>query len=229
MEPRAPRPAPQPRGGATHRRPTHSGSEPQTSTHKVSRSTQTPSQRPERPADEPDSRRSRAPVCPQCLTGRRRGRSKQPVGAAALNPPPPPHHCLLCGRPAPFTSPGPDHHRSSNRRPAPNTPWTQNTPVYPPRLLYHPPPLCVSPRKSRSAHPEVRGHRKVKRRCSLSAERPESVDRSLDRAIRAAQSIKHTSRHMVRSLVSGLQDREVLHHPTWTATLTGPSSHNSTH
>ncbi|XP_030005907.1 microtubule organization protein AKNA-like isoform X2 [Sphaeramia orbicularis] len=209
----------QPRSRSAHRPPTNI-SEPQTSTHRVSRSTQTPSQRPPQTADEPDGRPSTAPVCPQCLTGP--GQTKQSVGAAVLNHSP--HHCLICGRPEPFTSPGPDYRRNSNSRPDANTHWTQhNTPVYPPLLLYYPPPLFVSPSKSMSAPSEVRGHGEGRWRRSSSSERRDSVDRSLDRAIRAAQTMKHTSRHMAWALASGLRYHQGLQQTTWTSR--GRSSH----
>ncbi|KAK2818897.1 hypothetical protein Q5P01_024458 [Channa striata] len=88
----------------------------------------------------------------------------------------------------------------------------QYMPVCPPPFLMYSLPVYVLPRNGtgRSAGVKRGGDVKEKTRRSLSADRQHSVDSSLIRAIRAAQQMKHTSRHMARSLASGLQYQEVL-------------------
>ncbi|XP_008322599.1 uncharacterized protein LOC103389105 [Cynoglossus semilaevis] len=80
-----------------------------------------------------------------------------------------------------------------------------------PVLLYSL-PLCLSPSKSTSTPLEVGGQRESEaglRRC-FSADQLCSLDLSLNRAIRAAQRMKHTSRHMARTQALGLQYQNLL-------------------
>ncbi|XP_008304145.1 AT-hook-containing transcription factor [Stegastes partitus] len=164
-------------------------------------------------ADEPDSRRSRAAVCPQCLSGRR-GRTERPAGGIRESTPSSSrcHHCPLCGRLEPNRCSEPDRRRHSespdrttSRRYFTASPaLLEYRPVCPPQVLLIPSPLYVSPNTSTGS--AVGG----RRRRSLSADRQLSVDGSLNRAIRAARTMKHTSRNMARSLASGLQYQELL-------------------
>ncbi|KAI3361696.1 hypothetical protein L3Q82_002054 [Scortum barcoo] len=88
----------------------------------------------------------------------------------------------------------------------------QCMPVCPPPLLLYSSPLYVSPSNSAATSSGVRGRGEVRRkmRRSLSVDRQLSVDDSLNRAIRAARHMKHTSGHMARSLATGLQYQELL-------------------
>ncbi|XP_042251627.1 microtubule organization protein AKNA isoform X1 [Thunnus maccoyii] len=193
-------------------------------------------------ADEPDSRRGRAPLCPQCLSCHR-GRSEKPVGGnkESTHSPSRLRHCPLCGRLEPYRSTEPDCRRDSdsptrtNRKPAKSLDRTarcryfaaaappallQCTPVCPPPLLLYSgpvmnsyqPPLYVSPSNSTGTSSGIRGRKEVRGRTrrSLSVDTQRSMDSSLNRAIRAAQHMKHTSRHMARSLAAGLHYQELL-------------------
>ncbi|XP_044030881.1 microtubule organization protein AKNA isoform X2 [Siniperca chuatsi] len=178
-------------------------------------------------ADEPDSRSRRAPLCPQCLS-RHRGRPERPVGGNRE----PTHssrcrHCPLCGRPEPYRSTGPDSPTHTSCQPA-ETPeraaksryfaaaappaLLQCMSVCPPPLLLYSSPLYVSPSNSTGTSSGVRGHGEIggRTRRSLSADRQRSLDSSLNRAIRAARHMKHTSGHMARSLATGLHYQEQL-------------------
>ncbi|XP_045923197.1 microtubule organization protein AKNA isoform X3 [Micropterus dolomieu] len=178
-------------------------------------------------ADEPDSRSRHAPLCPQCLS-RHRGRPERPVGGDTE----PTHssrcrHRLLCGCPDPYQSTGPDSPTHTSYQPAetPNraaksshfaaatpTALLQCMPVCPPPLLLYSTPLYVSPSNDTGTSSGVRGHREVRARTrrSMSADKQRSLDSSLNRAIRAARHMKHTSRHMARSLATGLHYQEQL-------------------
>ncbi|KAK1884136.1 Microtubule organization protein AKNA [Dissostichus eleginoides] len=79
--------------------------------------------------------------------------------------------------------------------------------------LYSSSPLYVSPSNSQGRSSGVRGRREVKRRRrrrSLSVDKQRCVDSSLERAIRAARSMRHTSGHMARALKSGLHFQRLL-------------------
>ncbi|XP_054860096.1 microtubule organization protein AKNA isoform X2 [Amphiprion ocellaris] len=164
-------------------------------------------------ADEPDSSRSRAFLCPQCLSGRRGRRTERPAGGIRESTLPSTccRRCPLCGRLEPNTCTEPDCHRHSespdrtmSRRYFADSPeLLEYRPVGPTPLLLFPSPLYISDTRSCSA---VRG----RRRRSLSADKLLSVDGSLNRAIRAARNMKHTSRNMARSLATSLQYQELL-------------------
>ncbi|KAM6975905.1 LOW QUALITY PROTEIN: uncharacterized protein akna [Tautogolabrus adspersus] len=202
-------------------------------TNKVHSTTQTRQHpRVSETADEPDSRSHKAPLCPQCLSHRR----GQPANKHAVsNREPPPsshcHHCLLCGCPDVNRSAEPDCHRVSDSskhttcQPAQSQPAGLRSkyftaaasplhcmPVCPPPLLFFSLPLYVSPSNSSGTSSGVRGRGEVRTRTrrSLSADRGACVDGSMNRAIRAARHMKHTSRHMARSLASGLHYHEML-------------------
>ncbi|KAL7376176.1 hypothetical protein ABVT39_002565 [Epinephelus coioides] len=188
-------------------------------------------------ADEPDSRGRRAPLCAQCLS-RRQGQSEMPAGgdrepshsSCCL-------HCPLCGRSESCRSTEPDCRRVSDppvhtscqsdesldraartkyfAAAAPPA-LLQYMPVCPPPLLLFSPPLYVSPGNSTGTSPGVRGRGEVRGRTrrSLSADKQRSADSSMDsslnRAIRAARHMKHTSGHMARSLAAGLHYQQLL-------------------
>ncbi|KAM8829110.1 uncharacterized protein akna isoform 2-T5 [Spinachia spinachia] len=157
-------------------------------------------------ADGEDSRGRRAPLCPQCLL-RHQGRSeiggdKEPAHSS-LCP-----RCSRCGCPEPSRSTEPDSRTrischvcspegagSSRHSAAAALPvLLQCMPVCPPPLL----------------HSTPSGVRGCRERHSLSSDRQSSMDTSLNRAIRAAQHMKHTSGHMARSLATGVQYQELL-------------------
>ncbi|KAF3702282.1 AT-hook-containing transcription factor [Channa argus] len=74
-------------------------------------------------------------------------------------------------------------------------------------------PMCPPPflnSSGMSSRVRSGGEVKGKTRWSMSADKQHPLDSSLNRAIRAAQQMKHTSGHMARSLSSGLQYQEVL-------------------
>ncbi|XP_022046705.1 microtubule organization protein AKNA isoform X2 [Acanthochromis polyacanthus] len=165
--------------------------------------------------DEPDSSRSRAFLCPRCLSGPR-GRTERPAGGVRESTLPSSRcpGCPLCGCLEPNRCTEPDCRRHSE---SPNKTTSRRycaaeaspglleyRPVGPTPLLLFPSPLYVSP-TTRSSSPE-RG----RRRRSLSVDKLLSVDGSLNRAIRAAQNMKHTSRNMAQSLATGLQYQEML-------------------
>ncbi|XP_067339857.1 microtubule organization protein AKNA isoform X3 [Channa argus] len=85
-------------------------------------------------------------------------------------------------------------------------------PMCPPPFLVCSLPVYMPPRNSSGMSSRVRsgGEVKGKTRWSMSADKQHPLDSSLNRAIRAAQQMKHTSGHMARSLSSGLQYQEVL-------------------
>lgn len=182
--------------------------------------------------DEPDSRRSQAPVCSQCLSFHR-APPERPVGGGreTLRASTCCHQCPLCGRLESYK----DSHRLSDSpahikyqpaespdgaagsrffasAPAPPPALLQCMPVCPPPLLLYSSPLYVSSSRTHMSS-EVTGSGEVRRRTkrrSLSVDRERSLDSSLNKAIRAARHMKHTSRHMARSLASGLQYQELL-------------------
>ncbi|XP_033951917.1 microtubule organization protein AKNA [Pseudochaenichthys georgianus] len=175
-------------------------------------------------ADVPDGR-GWAPLCPQCLSRGPRGRSEVPVGGDREQP----HSsgcrlCPLCGRHAPYgsTEPAPPTHTTCQPAESPHraqrggyfaaAALLQCLPVCPPPLLlYSSSPLYVSPSNSQGRSSGVRGRREVTRRKrSRSADKQRRVDSSLERAIRAARSMRHTSGHMARSLKSGLHYQRLL-------------------
>ncbi|XP_037607862.1 microtubule organization protein AKNA isoform X1 [Sebastes umbrosus] len=179
-------------------------------------------------AAKPDSRGRRAPLCPQCLS-RYRGRPEVPVGG--VRKPTRCRHCPLCGRPAPYRSTEPDCRRVSdspthsscqpaeapdsavrNRHFAATAPpaLLQCMPVCLPPLLLYSSPLYVPPNNNTGSSSGVRGRRKVRTRRSLSAGELRSTDTSLNRAIKAARHMKHTSGHMASSLATGLNYQELL-------------------
>ncbi|CAJ1070812.1 AT-hook-containing transcription factor isoform X1 [Xyrichtys novacula] len=182
-------------------------------------------------ADEPDSRGRKAPLCPQCLS-RHQGQpenvgSREPAHSSRC------HHCLHCGCSEQTKRPEPDcrrvsdsskHMTSQTAQPAPGgvsgRHFTAAAPpaalhcmsVCPPPLLFYSLPLYVSPSNSSGQSSGVRGReeRRVRLRHSLSTDRQLCTDSSLDRAIRAARNMKHTSAHMARSLAAGLHYQELL-------------------
>ncbi|XP_070706663.1 microtubule organization protein AKNA [Pempheris klunzingeri] len=218
----------------------------------VSRCTQTPAAAPDRntvrsrthptqhpgvseqpcdTADEPDSRRRQAPLCPQCLL-RQRGRSERSVGGnRELTRSSYCRHCPLCGCPEPYRSSESDCRRVSDSPPhtsyrpaespdrvakirycaaAAQPALLQCMPVCPPPLLLYSSPLYMSPSNSTGTSSRVRGRSEMKGRTRRSLSADKSVDGSLNRAIRAARHMKHTSGHMARSLATGLQYQELL-------------------
>ncbi|XP_059214585.1 LOW QUALITY PROTEIN: microtubule organization protein AKNA [Centropristis striata] len=188
-------------------------------------------------SDEADSRGRRAAVCPQCLS-RLRERSEVPVGgdretAHSSQSSQSSHHCLhcpLCGRHRDTETEASTH--TSCRTPqsperaarsvyfaaAPPPALLRCMPVCPTPLLLYSSPIHVSPNNGPSTSSEVRGRREARGRTrrSLSVDRDRCVDKdlcvdsSLNRAIRAARHMKHTSGHMARSLASGLNYQELL-------------------
>lgn len=143
------------------------------------------------------------------------------------------HQCPLCGRLESYKVIKPDSHRLSDTsthikyQPAESPDGAvgsrffaseappallQCMPVCPSPLLLYSSPLYVSPNRTHMSS-EVTGPGEVRRRTksrSLSVDRERSLDSSLNKAIRAARHMKHTSRHMARSLASGLQYQELL-------------------
>ncbi|XP_063334942.1 microtubule organization protein AKNA isoform X3 [Pelmatolapia mariae] len=184
--------------------------------------------------DEPDSRRSQAPVCSQCLSFHRAS-PERPAGGGRemLHSSTCCHQCPLCGRLESYKVIKPDSHRISDTsthikyQPAESPDGAvgsrffasaappallQCMPVCPSPLLLYSSPLYVSPNRTPMSS-EVTGPGEVRRRTkrrSLSVDRERSLDSSLNKAIRAARHMKHTSRHMARSLASGLQYQELL-------------------
>ncbi|GLD63421.1 AT-hook-containing transcription factor [Lates japonicus] len=176
--------------------------------------------------DEPDSRNHQAPVCLHCFSHQRSerpaGGNREPTHSSSRC-----HHCPLCGRPEAYRgtkadsdSPthtsyqpaeSPDRAMRSRFADAPPA-LLQCMPVCPPPLLMYSPHLYVAPSNSTGTSSGVRGHGEVRgrRRRSLSADKQYSLDSSLNRAIRAARHMKHTSRHMARSLATGLQYQDLL-------------------
>ncbi|XP_047425176.1 microtubule organization protein AKNA isoform X2 [Mugil cephalus] len=180
------------------------------------------------PSDEPDSRRSGAPVCLLCHGGRSErpvGGNKEPLRSSA--------HCPHCGRLHPSRCTEPDccrHSRSPSHiswQPAESPDRTASgryfaaaaspallhyMPVCPPQLLLYSSPLYVPPTNGAGPSSGVRSSKEVRGRTrrSQSVDKQRSVDSSLDRAISAARHMKHTSRHMARSLATGLQYQELL-------------------
>ncbi|XP_076016133.1 uncharacterized protein akna isoform X2 [Genypterus blacodes] len=157
--------------------------------------------------DEPDTG-SVTSACPQC-------RSSQGTsgGARETNARPPP----LCGHSAGSESACRRSRQRTERSPERaargrhqaalptatllgGVPLLQCVPVCPPPLLLYSPPVMASPSG-------VRGH-------SPSADDQRVLNKSLKRAIRAATNMKHTSKHMARSLATGLQHQELLNQ-TW--------------
>ncbi|XP_072228677.1 uncharacterized protein akna [Leuresthes tenuis] len=84
--------------------------------------------------------------------------------------------------------------------------------VFPPQLLLYSSPVIMSPHKIPDTSSGGRDpvERAGRTRRSLSVAKQPSTDSSLDRAIRAARHMKLTSRHMARSLATGLQYQELL-------------------
>ncbi|KAM6901527.1 microtubule organization protein AKNA [Lycodopsis pacificus] len=167
------------------------------------------------PADEPDSRGRRSPLCPQCLS-RHQGRSeiggdREPVHSYCCC------CCPLCGRPEPSRSTEPDSSchpcpldravRSRHFAAAAPPALMQCMPVFPPPLLFYSSPRYVSPSHSTPSGVRGRGERTSR---FQSSDQQHSVDTSLNRAIRAARHMKHTSGHMARSLATGVKYQEVL-------------------
>ncbi|XP_062414803.1 microtubule organization protein AKNA [Pungitius pungitius] len=175
-------------------------------------------------ASETDSRGRPAPLCPQCFSCPQErseiGGDKERVHSSLCR------CCPLCGRPEPSRSTEPDCCRVSgspahmschvcspdgagrSRHVAAPPVLLHCMPVCPPPLLLFSSPPYVPP--SHSTPSGVRGRREMRARRSQSSDRQHSVDTSLDRAIRAARHMKHTSGHMARSLTSGVQYQELL-------------------
>nr|XP_054600684.1 microtubule organization protein AKNA isoform X2 [Nothobranchius furzeri] len=126
--------------------------------------------------------------------------------------------------------PAPSPDRTTDRRlcAAASAPILHLLPVGPPQLLavsfsilrlcsaaLHSSPDNVAHVRSRVRRPreEEEEEERGRVRRSLSVDR--SVDSSLARAVRAARHMKHTSRHMARSLASGLQHHQLLAQAHW--------------
>ncbi|KAM4532178.1 uncharacterized protein akna [Fundulus diaphanus] len=176
-------------------------------------------------ADEPDDK-DQGPFCPQCSTFHRIP-VKRPLGGSR-EPSDPPRCChTICGlklhectdsdccrrcssthfKHQPAESPD----SASTRRytaAAVSPPALQYVPWYPQQLLLCSTPLYASPDHVPDSHSRPRRSKEKRGR----RRRSHSVDsqRSLDRAVRAAQHMKHTSRHMVLSLASGLHYHRLL-------------------
>ncbi|XP_050928759.1 microtubule organization protein AKNA [Lates calcarifer] len=176
--------------------------------------------------DEHDSRNHQAPVCLHCFSHQRSerpaGGNREPTHSSSRC-----RHCPLCGRPEAHrgTKPDSDSPTHTSYQPAESPDRAMRSrftdappallqcmPVCPPPLLMYSPHLYVAPGNSTGTSSGVRGHGEVRgrRRRSLSADKQYSLDSSLNRAIRAARHMKHTSRHMARSLATGLQYQELL-------------------
>ncbi|XP_029371322.1 AT-hook-containing transcription factor isoform X2 [Echeneis naucrates] len=173
-------------------------------------------------ADEPDGRLS-SPLCLKCSSNHQR-QSERPDGGNRESPPCC-HHCGCC---EPHRNTKPARQRDSDapihtscqlvespNRAARNTPapaLLQCMPVCPPSLMMYSLPLYMSPSNSTSPASGVKGHGEVRGRLrrSLSTDKQLSLDSSLNRAIRAARSMKSTSKHMARSLATGLHYQELL-------------------
>ncbi|KAL6097192.1 akna [Pungitius sinensis] len=173
-------------------------------------------------ADGADSRGRRAPLCPQCFSHPQErseiGGDKERVHSSLCR------CCPLCGRPEPSRSTEPDCCRVSG------SPTHMSCQVCfpdgagrsrhvaaaaPPVLLHCMPPLLLfsSPPYAPPSHSTpsgVRGRREMRARRSQSSDKQHSVDTSLNRAIRAAEHMKHTSGHMARSLATGVQYQQLL-------------------
>ncbi|XP_026152809.1 microtubule organization protein AKNA isoform X2 [Mastacembelus armatus] len=149
-------------------------------------------------ADEPGSR-CQDPLCPQCLLHYRR-RSE---------------HRHRDSEPSPNTScqPAESPDRAARSRYVAASPALMHyMPVCPPPLLLYPSPFYLSPSNNVATSSVVRRHRDLKERTMFppSTDMQRSLDNSLDKAIRAARHMKHTSRHMAQSLSTGLQCQELL-------------------
>ncbi|KAK7896664.1 hypothetical protein WMY93_021989 [Mugilogobius chulae] len=168
---------------------------------RVSRLTQTsadPCARPEtvhRPHHSHSSDRREAadrdsPECPECV---RRARSCD--GGLKWNPSDCPahcYHCHLCGAA-----------RTDSRAPPCVfvCPHAQLLSSLPPRAPLSPSRSSQDPPRLQQAHTEEK--------CEEDYE-PSSLSESLNRALRAARSMKYTSRHMVQTLQTGLQHQRML-------------------
>ncbi|KAM4719825.1 uncharacterized protein akna isoform 4-T7 [Anableps anableps] len=193
-----------------------------------SRNTQTWRSSAPEAADAPDGK-NQSLLCPKCSSILSRP-SERPLGGNREPSDSPCSCCSICGhftlhkckdsvlftdcyrcRPSTHLNhhPGDFSDRASTRRytaaavsPSP----LQYVPWYPPQHLlsstpqYSSPVNTVDSRSGTRRSTEKRG----RRRRSQSVDEPRSLNGSLDRAIRAAQHMKHTSRHMARSLASGL-------------------------
>ncbi|KAK5599265.1 hypothetical protein CRENBAI_023783 [Crenichthys baileyi] len=176
-------------------------------------------------ADEPDSI-DQVPLCPQC-SSILRGPAERPLGGSREPSDP---CCRICGRLKLHECTDSDCHRhySSmhlNHQPADSSDRArrytaaavspsalQYMPWYPPHILLCSTPLYTSPDHIMDSRSGMRRskEKRVQRGLSGSVDRHRSLDGSLDRAIRAAQHMKHTSRNMALSLASGLQYRKLL-------------------
>ncbi|XP_028274468.1 AT-hook-containing transcription factor [Parambassis ranga] len=177
-------------------------------------------------ADEPDSRRSQTPLCPQCRFERPGGGNNEQTHSSTHCP-----LCHLCGHLKPHRCTqedcrrlldSPTHiHLQPAKSPskaagsryvaaAPPPALLQYVPVCPSQLLLYPSTLYNNNTPGTSSG--VRGHKEERGRTrrTPSVDMHRSMDHSLDRAIRAARHMKHTTRHMAHSLSSGVQYQEML-------------------
>ncbi|XP_047200317.1 microtubule organization protein AKNA isoform X1 [Hippoglossus stenolepis] len=181
-------------------------------------------------ADEPDLRNHPPPVlCVKC-SSRLRGRSARPAGGSSESTPSSSscsRHCPLCGCLQPKRDTKTDCHRDSAPRTSGQSaespdraarrgyhaaPAPQQCMLVGPPLLVYSQPVHVSPSNNPGTSSGVRGHKESRGRMrrSRSVDGQNSLDVSLDRAIRVAQHMKQTSRHMACSLATGLQFQERL-------------------
>ncbi|XP_023193997.1 AT-hook-containing transcription factor isoform X2 [Xiphophorus maculatus] len=181
-------------------------------------------------ADGPDSK-DESPLCPQCLSILRQPAERPLGGSREPSDPPCWCRCPICGLLKMHICTDSDCYRyfpsshinnqpsSSERVPtrrfsaAAVSPSPLNhVPLYSQQLLLPSKTRYSSPDMSPGRSSGVRRprERKSRRRRSHSVEGQASLDGSLERAIRAARRMKHTSGHMARSLASGLVSHKLL-------------------
>ncbi|XP_041825064.1 microtubule organization protein AKNA isoform X2 [Melanotaenia boesemani] len=175
--------------------------------------------------------------CSHTSTLHSRRTQNQPVCISSTHPSPCCHRCPHCGCSEPHRCTEPDLYKQAPPK-HPNCqaagspdragrtyfaaeeapPPVQCMTVCPPQLLLYPSPVIMSPHNITETSSEARRLVERRRRHSLSVDKRRSLDGSLDRAIRAAQQMQHTSGHMARSLAQGLQYQELNWH-SWQISL----------
>ncbi|KAG7498396.1 hypothetical protein JOB18_007912 [Solea senegalensis] len=193
---------------------------------------------PAAPADETDSRNRQAPpFCVECSAHRRserqvRGNRTSPSSSSSSSSSSSCLRCPRCGRLQPHRDTEPDSRRRPESRThtrcqtaeSPDGTTRSRRAVAPPPLphcmivgqplLVYPLPVHVSPSSnSPGSSPGVtRGHDVSRLPPPPPVDQLSSLDSSLNRAIRAARRMRHTSRHMAHSQAQGLHYHKLLSH-----------------